>query len=133
MNVNQTISYIRSCVGDRKVTVKYIFDARHLPAVIRLHGINGYIDVPLSLYNEKLLALKNSQEVVTIGRLPLCDFQVDTYEDNLISRVHVIWQKVGDKFILVNCGIYGTTAFEKMPDGLKEIPSQDKPWVDFEK
>lgn len=131
MNVKQTIGYIRSCVGDRKVTVKYSFDPEHLPAVIRLHGIDGFIDVPLSQYHKKLLALKSRHEVLTIGRLPLCDLQVDNYEDNLISRVHVIWQKVGDKYLLVNCGIYGTTALEQTANGLEAIPAQDEPWEDF--
>lgn len=131
MNKTKAISYLRSCIGtDRKVTIKYVFDAEHLPAVIRLHGIDGYIDVPLKDYRKKLLALK-AGEVFTIGRLPLCDLQADHYEDNLISRVHVIWQKVGDKYQLINCGIYGTTAFAETADGLQEIASQDEPWADF--
>ncbi len=131
MNKKQAIGYIRSCVGNgRKVTVKYVFDAEHLPAVIRLHGIDGYIDVPLKLYRKKLLAIKGN-EVLTIGRLPLCDVQADHYEDNLISRIHVIWQKVGEKFLLINCGIYGTTALEEAGNGLREIPAQDEPWADY--
>lgn len=133
MNKKQAISYIRSCVGnDRKVTVKYQFGEENLPAVIRLHGKDGHIDVPLKQFKKKLLAIKGN-EVLTIGRLPLCDLQADHYEDNLISRVHVIWQKVGDKFLLVNCGIFGTTAFAETADGLQEIPSQDEPWADFAK
>lgn len=134
MNKRQTISYIRSCVGDRKVTVKYVFNSpEQLPAVIRLHGIDDFVDLPLSKYQKKLLALKSSNDVLTIGRLPLCDLQVDNYEDNLISRIHVIWQKVGEKFLLINCGVYGTTAFSQTDDGLQEIPSQDEPWADFDK
>ena len=133
MNKNQAISYIRSCVEkDRKLTVKYVFDSPEcLPGIIRLHGIDGYVDVPLSEYQEKLLSLKDSDDVLTIGRLPLCDYQADHYEDNLISRIHVIWQKVGEKYLLVNCGIYGTTAFAETADGLQEIPSQNEPWADF--
>lgn len=132
MNKKQAIGYIRSCVGnDRNVSVKYEFSPEQLPAVIRLHGIDDFVDVPLSRYQSRLLAIKDNDEVITIGRLPLCDFQVDNYEDNLISRVHVIWQKAGDKYLLINCGIYGTTAFAQTEDGLQEIPSQDEPWVDF--
>ena len=133
MRKNQAIGYIRSCVGsDRKVTVMYKFTSpEHLPAIIRLHGIDDFVDVPLSQYKDKLLAIKDSDEVLTIGRLPLCDMQVDHYEDNLISRVHVIWQKIGDEYLLINCGIYGTTALEETADGFKELPPQDEPWVDF--
>ena len=113
MRKDQAIGYIRSCVGnDRKVSVKYVFNSpEQLPAVIRLHGIDDHVDVPLSKFKKKLLTIKNSNEVLTIGRLPLCDMQVDHYEDNLISRIHVIWQKVGEQYLLINCGIYGTTCF----------------------
>ena len=135
MNRKQAIGYIRSCVGkDRKVSVKYVFDSpEQLPAVIRLHGIDDHIDVPLDQYKQNLLALKNSDEVLTIGRSHDCDLQADDYENNLISRFHVVWQKVGEKFYLINCGIYGTTAFNETTDGLTEIPSQDEPWADFSK
>ena len=131
MNKKQAIGYIRSCVGnDRQVTVQYAFLPEDLPDIIRLHGIDDFIDVPLSLYFKKLMAIKGD-EVLTIGRLPLCDIQADDYENNLISRVHVIWQKVGEKYLLINCGIYGTTAFTKTADGFKEITPLDKPWADF--
>ena len=137
MKKDQAIGYIRSCVGNnRKVTVQYVFDSQdQLPAVIRLHGQgkNEYVDVPLSEYKEKLLALKDNDEVLTIGRLPLVDIQADHYEDNIISRIHVIWQKVGEKYLLINCGIYGTTCFTETATGLQEIPPQDEPWADFEK
>lgn len=132
MKKEQSIGYIRSCVGsNRKVTVKYEFTKENLPAVIRLFGKDGFIDVPLNVYRKKLLALKGSNDVLTIGRLPLCDIQADNYEDNLISRIHVIWQKVGEKFLLINCGIYGTTALEETDNGLREIPSEEFPWADF--
>ena len=132
MNKKQAIGYIRSCVGNnRKVTVKYVFSPEELPAVIRLHGIDGYIDVPLGDYRDKLLTI-DGDEVLTIGRLPLCDIQADNYEDNLISRVHVIWQKIGEKYLLVNCGIYGTTALMETADGLQEILPLDEPWGDFD-
>lgn len=132
MNKKQAIGYIRSVVSnDRKVTVVNEFNAENLPAVIRLHGKDGYIDVPLKQFKKKVLALKGNG-VLTIGRLPLCDIQADHYEDNLISRVHVIWQKVDEKYLLINCGIYGTTAFTETADGLQEIPSQNEPWADFE-
>ena len=132
MNKKQAIGYIRDVVSnDRKVTVKYQFDAENLPAVIRLHGKDGFIDVPLKQFKKKVLALKG-KEVFTIGRLPLCDIQADHYEDNLISRIHVIWQKKGDKFLLINCGIFGTTALAESDNGLQEIPSQEEPWADFE-
>lgn len=131
MNKKQAIGYIRSCVGNnRKVTVQYVFSPEKLPAIIRLHGIDGFIDVPLGDYRDKLLAI-DGDEVLTIGRLPLCDIQADNYEDNLISRVHVIWQKVDEKYLLINCGIYGTTAFTKTADGLEGILPLDEPWVDF--
>lgn len=131
MNKKQAIGYIRDVVSnDRKVTVKYQFDAENLPAVIRLHGKDGYIDVPLKQFKKKLLALKGNG-VLTIGRLPLCDIQADHYEDNLISRIHVIWQKVGEKYLLINCGIFGTTALEEAGNGLREIPAQDEPWADY--
>ena len=132
MDKKQTISYIRSCVArDRAVTVQYVFDSlEKLPAVIRLHGIDDFIDVPLDAYFSKLKTIKGD-DVLTIGRLPLCDIQADDYEDNLISRVHVIWQKVGEKYLLINCGIFGTTAFMKTDDGLEEIPAVNEPWPDF--
>ena len=132
MNKKQAISYIRSCIGnDRKVTVQYAFAPENLPTVIRLHGVDGFIDVPLSDYRDKLMAI-DGDEILSIGRLPLCDIQADNYEDNLISRIHVIWQKVDETYLLVNCGIYGTTAFIETPDGLKEVPSLDEPWEDFD-
>jgi hypothetical protein len=135
MNKKQAISYIRSYVGnDRHVSVKYVFDSpEQLPAVIRLKGIDGHVDVPIGQYKEKLLTIKNSDEVLTIGRAHECDFQADDYENNLISRIHVVWQKVGEKFYLINCGIYGISAFAETPDGLQELPAQDEPWADFEK
>ena len=131
MKKQQAIGYIRSCVGvNRKVTVQYVFSPENLPDIIRLHGIDGAIDVPLSDYLNKLQAI-SGDEVLTIGRLPLCDVQADNYEDNLISRVHVIWQKVGDEYRLINCGIYGTTAFRKTDDGLVAVSPMDEPWADF--
>lgn len=134
MKKNQAIGYIRSCVGnDRKVTVAYKFTEDNLPAVIRLHGIDGYIDVARDVYKEKLLPIEGD-EVLTIGRLPLCDIQADHFEDNLISRVHVIWQKIGDQYLLINCGIYGTTAMERTPDGgLRQLTPSYETWEDFAK
>lgn len=131
MRKDQAIGYIRSCVGnDRKVSVLYVFDKENLPDVIRLNGLDGFIDVHRDKFEKELLAIKDN-EVLTIGRLPLCDLQVDNYEDNLISRVHVIWQKVGDKYLLINCGIYGTTALREVDNGLQQISPQDEPWADF--
>ena len=132
MKKEQAIGYIRSCVGnDRKVSVLYVFDKENLPDIIRLHGSDGFIDVHRAQYEKELLAIKDNNEVLTIGRLPLCDLQVDNYEDNLISRVHVIWQKDGEKYLLVNCGVYGTTALRETDNGLQQIPPQDEPWADF--
>lgn len=128
MKKEQAINYLHKCVGsDRKLTVSYEFTEENLPAVIRLKGKDGAKDVPLADYKDKLLAI-SGDEVVTIGRLPLCDVQADDYEDNLISRLHVIWQKVGNKFRLINCGIYGTIALEKTESGLKKIEPQNTPW-----
>ena len=132
MNKKQAISYIRSCVdANRKVTVDHVFTAENLPDVLRLHGIDDHIDVPLKDYKKKLLAIKNEDDVLTIGRLPLCDIQADHYEDNLISRVHVIFQKVGNEYRLINCGIYGTEAFASTPDGLQLIEPAPVEWEDF--
>ena len=132
MKKNQAINYLRNYVGkDRKVTVSYEFSAKNLPAIIRLYGIDGYVDVALNVFKKELLTI-GGNEVLTIGRLPLCDIQADDYEDNLISRIHVIWQKVGDKYRLINCGIYGTTAFERTSDGnLYQLPPKEDIWEDF--
>ena len=77
MRKDQAIGYIRSCVGnDRKVSVLYVFDKENLPDVIRLQGLDGFIDVHRDKFEKELLAIKDN-EVLTIGRLPLCDLQVD--------------------------------------------------------
>ena len=114
----------------REIKVVYRFNINELPDTIRLLGAYDFhIDVKVDDIKKKLLALTDD-EVLTIGRAPEVDKQVAELKENRISRMHVIFQKVGDEILLINLGHYGTIALKKTEFGLESIASSPAPWED---